>query len=418
MVRPLTPMGVDRPRPRRGERSWPRRLGAVLTSLCAIATTVVAAPAHAAGPGGPCALPRSQAHHSEGLDSWNPDYPRPVGRLDAVMIFLSFPDAKPFVSPERLAADHFPGTSRFFERASYGRFSLRVHPLKRWFKMPRPSGEYHIQRDWDGERRSTYLRDAVAVADKAVDFRRYNLVYLVADPDAPGVDSDATKVVNLEEPIRVDGAELHRVVTVFEHHPPDRNVLAHETGHVLDLPDLYHRPTDGKGDWDTHVGDWDIMGSQFGLSSEPFGWHKWKLGWLGPRQVDCVSGPGTTLHTLQPLETPMHPGRDNRTRVVVVRTGVTSAIVIEARGASGNDATTCTEGVLVYRVRSDTASGGGPIQVLDGHPAGHACWGESVYPPLADAPLGAGESLEADGVRVEVRGHTPAGAWTLRVRRG
>ncbi|MEU0459171.1 class F sortase, partial [Streptomyces sp. NPDC006129] len=29
---------------------------------------------------------------------------------------------------------------------------------------------------------------------------------------------------------------------------------------------LYHRPADGKGDWDTHVGDWDLMGSQFGLA--------------------------------------------------------------------------------------------------------------------------------------------------------
>lgn len=416
MVRPLTPMGVDRPR--RAERSRLRRFGAVLTCLCAIATTVVAAPAHATGPGGPCALPRSQAHHSEGLDTWNQDYPRPVGRLDAVMVFLSFPDSKPFVTPDRLAADHFPGTSRFFERASYGRFTLRVHPLKKWFRMPRPSGDYHIQRDWDGEQRSAYLRDAIAAVDKEVDFRRYNLVYLVADPDAPGVDSDATKVVNLEEPISVDGTELRRVVTVFEHHPPDRNVLAHETGHVLDLPDLYHRPTDGKGDWDTHVGDWDIMGSQFGLASEPFGWHKWKLGWLAPRQVDCVSGPGTTVHTVQPLESPMRPGPDARTRMVVVRTGVTSAIVVEARSATGNDSATCTEGVLVYRVRSDTASGGGPIQVLDGHPGGHACWGESVYPPLADAPLGAGEALEADGVRVEARGHLATGAWTVRVTRG
>ncbi|MEU3872834.1 MULTISPECIES: M6 family metalloprotease domain-containing protein [Streptomyces] len=411
-------MGVDPLRPRRPQRPRLRRAGAVLTSLCAIATTIAAAPAHTTGPGGPCALPRSQAHHSEGLDTWNPDYPRPLGRLDAVMIFLSFPDSRPVVTPDRLAADHFPGTSRFFERASYGRFTLRVHPLKRWLRMPRPSGEYHIQRDWDGERRSAYLRDAVAAADKTVDFRHFNLVYLVADPDAPGVDSDATKVVNLEEPIRVDGTELQRVVTVFEHHPPDRNVLAHETGHVLDLPDLYHRPTDGKGDWDTHVGDWDIMGSQFGLASEPFAWHKWKLGWLGPRQVHCVSSSGSTLHTLQPLESPMRGSGDGRTRMVVVRTGAASAIVVEARTANGNDAGTCTEGVLVYRVRSDTASGSGPIQVLDGHPAGHACWGESVYPPLADAPLGAGESLEADGVRVEVRGRAPTGAWNLRVTRG
>lgn len=413
MVRPQTPMGVDR-QPR-----W-RRAGAVVTSMCAIAaTTVVAGPAHAAGPGGPCALPRSQAHHSEGLDSWNPAYPRPLGHLDAVMVFLSFPGSRPRTTPAQLAADHFPGTSRFFDRASYGRFSLHPHPVNRWLRMPRSADSYRIQRDWDGDRRAAYLRDAIAAADRVVDFARYDLVYLVADPDAPGVDSDATKVVNLDRPVRVDGTVLRRIVTVFEHHPPDRNVLAHETGHVLDLPDLYHRPTDGKGDWDTHVGDWDLMGSQFGLASDPFGWHKWKLGWLTSRHVRCVRSPGSTLHALHALEAPMRPGIDSRARMIVVRTGETSAIVIEARGASGNDTTTCSEGVLVYRVLSDTASGGGPVQVLDAHPDSQACWGESVYPPLADAPLRAGESLSTgpDGVRVEVRDRTADGAWTVAVER-
>ncbi|MEV5505258.1 M6 family metalloprotease domain-containing protein [Streptomyces orinoci] len=404
-------MGVDRP--------LLRRAGAVLTALSAIAATVVAGPARAIAPGGPCALPRTQAHHSEGLDSWNPAYPRPDGRLDALMVFLAFPDSRPVTTPGQLVADHFPATSRFFERASYGRFSVRPHPLNRWFRMPRPSTAYHIQRDWDGELRSAYLRDAIAAVRGRVDFSDYGLVYLVADPDAPGVDSDATKVVNLDRPLRVDGTELRRVVTVFEHHPPDRNVLAHETGHVLDLPDLYHRPTEGKGDWDTHVGDWDLMGSQFGLAADPFAWHKWKLGWISRRQVACVTGRGESEHGIEPLEAPMRPGSDERTRLVVVRTGLTSALAMEARTASGNDTTTCAEGVLVYRVRSDTPSGAGPIQVLNGHPGSRACPGQAVYPPLADAPLGVGESLSSgmDGVRVTVTGHTPGGAWTVRVSR-
>src|SRR5690606_789726 len=193
--------------------------------------------------------------------------------------------------------------------------------------------------------------DALAVLAPLADLGAYDVVYLVADPGAPGVDSDATKVVNFDQPVTVGDDQLHRIVTLFERRPPDRNVLAHETGHVFDLPDLYHRPEDALGDWDTYVGDWDLMGSQFGLAPEPFAWHKWRLGWLDAGHVDCVVGPGTTQHTLQPLTAPLDrvpPEAD--TRLAVVRTGPDEVLVAEARTAAGNDADTCTAGVLLYLV--------------------------------------------------------------------
>ncbi|MER7485913.1 M6 family metalloprotease domain-containing protein [Streptomyces sp. NPDC126497] len=416
-----------------GVRPRLRSTAAMCTTMSALAATSMVSVPSAAGPfsTAPCALTRTTAHHSEGLDTWNAAYPRPARSLDAVMVFLSFPDSQPLTTPAELAADHFPATSRFFEQASYGRFTLRPHPLRRWFRMPRPSTEYAVRRDWTVAHRSAYLRDALSVVDRHVDFSRYDIVYLVADPDAPGVDSDATKVVNLDRPLRADGTDIRRVVTVFENHPPDRLVLAHETGHVFDLPDLYHRPVDGKGDWDTHVGDWDLMGSQFALAPDLFGWHKWKLGWLEPRQVRCVQDAGPVRLTLEPLGagagTPVTGaagapsfGLGRGTKLAVVRTGPDSVIALEARGPVGNDTEVCRQGVLVYRVSSDTRSGRGPIEVVDAHPRTGACAGDSVYPPLADAPVALGESFTVPGesVRVEVEGRTASGAWTVRISTG
>jgi M6 family metalloprotease-like protein len=380
---------------------------------------LVAGPAVADSAAGPCALRRTAAHHSMGVDSWNGAYPRPARTLDAVMIFLSFPDSVPAYAPDELAADHFPATSRYFERASYGKFALRPHPQRQWVRMKKASTAYGIKRDWDARRRSAYLRDAITAADPTVDFSRYDIVYLVADPDAPGVDSDATKVVNLAQPMSADGADVSRVVTVFERRPPDRNVLAHETGHVFDLPDLYHRPMDGKGDWDTYVGDWDVMGSQFGLAPDLFAWNKWKLGWLDPRAVRCVQKEAEVI-ALEPLAAAPVRGGSLGTRLAVVRTGQDTALAIEARGATGNDVATCTEGVLLYRVRSEAASGGGPVEVVDTHPGTGACWDESVYPPLADAPLGVGETFTMRGetgerTRVEVADRSSTGAWTVKI---
>ncbi|UZJ31260.1 M6 family metalloprotease domain-containing protein [Streptomyces endophytica] len=413
MPRAQTPDGGDRRRL--------RRLAAVLTALSAlIATSIVAGPATASEAALPCALGRSEAHHSEGLDSWNGSYTRPDRPLDAVLIYLSFPDSRPAATPQALAREYFPATSAFFERASYGRFRLRPHVHRPWVRMPRSSVSYGIQRDWDAGRRAAYLRDAVAAADPSVDFGRYDVIYFVADPGAPGVDSDATKVVNLDQPMHADDHELRRFVTVFEQSPPDRNVLAHETGHVFDLPDLYHRPQSGKGDWDTYVGDWDLMGSQFGLAPDPFAWHKWKLGWIADNQVDCVDLARPGLYSLRTLTAPLEPRGQRRPRLLVLRTGPDSALAIEARSALGNDRSLCSEGVLAYRIDSATASGSGPVHVLDGHPATSACWGTSVYPPLADAPLGVGESMDdaQDGVRIQVAGRTGDGDWAVKIGRG
>ncbi|MEU3984084.1 M6 family metalloprotease domain-containing protein [Streptomyces sp. NPDC026672] len=434
MPRPLPLRGLSRGAlarlTRTDARPRLRSTAAVFTTMSALAATSILTGPSVAEPfsTAPCALQRTGAHHSEGVDTWNAAYVRPRRSLDAVMVFLSFPDAVPRTTPAELTADHFPATSRFFTQASYGRFTLRPHALDRWIRMPRPSTSYDIRRDWSVERRGAYLRDALAAADREVDFSRYDIVYLVADPDAPGVDSDATKVVNLDTPVRLDGTDVRRVVTVFEKHPPDRLVLAHETGHVFDLPDLYHRPVDGKGDWDTYVGDWDLMGSQFGLAPDLFAWHKWKLGWLDPRQVVCVRGAGPTRLTLEPLaageETPVEGaagspsfGLGDGVKLAVVRTGPDSALAFEARGPAGNDRAECRQGVLVYRVHSGAESGGGPIEVVDAHPRTEACWEGSVYPPLADAPVSLGESftVPGEGVRVEAQSRTTSGAWTIKI---
>ncbi|MFC9845405.1 M6 family metalloprotease domain-containing protein [Streptomyces sp. NPDC060223] len=444
---------------RDGAPRW-RSTAAVFTSMSALAaTSLLPGPALAEPRSDLCALKRTEAHHSEGLDTWNAAYTRPTRALDAVMVFLSFPDSAPQTTPAELTADYFPATSHFFERASYGKFTLRPHPGRDWIRMPHPSTAYAIQRDWNSAHRAAYLRDAIAVADGQVDFSRYDIVYFVADPDAPGVDSDATKVVNLDTPMRADGKDIRRVVTVFEKHPPDRLVLAHETGHIFDLPDLYHRPVDAKGDWDTYVGDWDLMGSQFGLAPDLFGWHKWKLGWLEPRQVACVRGRGSTRLTLEPLGAgPARIGAagglgdsgassvssgsvvsgasgvssgsvvsgartfgsGRGTKLAVARTGPGSVLAFEARGSAGNDGSTCTQGVLVYRVRSEAQSGRGPIEVLDAHPHSESCWEDSVYPPLADAPVALGETFTVPGenVRIEVEDRTASGAWTIKITTG
>jgi hypothetical protein len=110
-------------------------------------------------------------------------------------------------------------------------------------------------------------------------------------------------------------------------------------------------------------------------------------------------------------------GSGRGTKLAVVRTGPDSELAFEARGSGGNDGATCSQGILVYRVRSETESGGGPIEVVDAHPHHESCWEDSVYPPLADAPVALGESFTVPGenVRIEVEDRTASGAWTVKI---
>jgi len=73
---------VPRPLPRPRLRTS----AAVFTTLSALAASSLAGVPSVAEPfsTAPCALTRTTAHHSEGLDTWNAAYPRPVRSLDAV----------------------------------------------------------------------------------------------------------------------------------------------------------------------------------------------------------------------------------------------------------------------------------------------------------------------------------------------
>jgi M6 family metalloprotease-like protein len=127
--------------------------------------------------------------------------------------------------------------------------------------------------------------------------------------------------------------------------------LNHEAGHTIGFPDLYmYSPTKVAGVnvnqffW---VGGWDIMGNIGGHANDYAGIQKYKLRWLRDDQVDVVSQPGSTTHSITPLETP------GGSKIVVIRTGVSTAYVAEFRtklGVDGLDNRAKYQGVLLYRI--------------------------------------------------------------------
>ena len=102
------------------------------------------------------------------------------------------------------------------------------------------------------------------------------------------------------------------------------------------------------------------------------------------------------LDTISPIK------RADGTKAVVVRTGETTAYVIESRRRIGLDAEACSEGVLVYSVESPLHAGQGPVRIVDATP------GSAVTPGCSDLDIATLESGDArtlvlpGGVTVEL----------------
>ena len=284
---------------------------------------------------------------------------RPAGRIRAVMLFVDFPDLHSSESTSTLYNRLVPRSRAWFNEVSYGRVQLDVAPLNRWVRMPHSLGHYGLRDGISWPEHHDYMADAIGAADAAVDFSGYQVVYVVA---AKGTSVERSPAFQAYpgSGIQADGTELRYGATFFQDTRSDAryaaNVLIHETGHILGLPDLYDVPNPVFWTLFRFTGAWDMMSW-----NEPGGhflaWEKWKLGWLDPSQLTCLDGPGELTTTITPLE------RAGGLKAIVVPMGISSAYLVEVRKRIGEDTRLCEDGVLIYSVDASVRTGNGPVRV-------------------------------------------------------
>ncbi|WP_345624117.1 M6 family metalloprotease domain-containing protein [Streptomyces ziwulingensis] len=419
-------------------RIRPRRVAALgsVTALTLVVSTSAGtghlAPGATATGAGPAALSRSSAHGpcmitggpeiqmSEGVPTTR-GYSRSTGTVRALNLMVDFSDAPGEGRALDRYAEFFPQTQKWFRTSSYGRLDYRPEaPVRDWLRMPRPFGEYGIERGapFDPGYRDL-VQDIVATADPEVDFRAYDLLNVLITPNAGPSALDTVLSVtfagNTEAPV-ADGVPVANASFVYSRQDDgsgsyDRTgyrVLPHENGHVFGLPDLYTQEGGGA------VGHWDIMSEDWGANNDLVGWHKWKLGWLDAEQVHCASAPGTKEYDLTPLARPHGP------KLVFVPLDARSGYAVELRTREGNDETVCRPGILVYRVDADIDTGMGPVTVHDSRRDSGGCTrSPNVHAELSDATFTPGESFEdpQHGLKIVVAAADLAGDHRIRVTR-
>ncbi|MFN2469935.1 MAG: hypothetical protein ABR583_02895 [Gaiellaceae bacterium] len=388
-----------------------------LTNVVTSVADAPAVPAAVSGPGcSPSLTPGAGTFHSEGPTDYGM-WLRPSGELRAVMIFVDFPDAEQAEATTDLHALLVPEAQVWFANVSSGAMSLSVAPRHQWYRMPKPSSAYGFSDGLTFDEHRAYIVDALAAAAE-VDFAGYQILYVVSSKGAAIPVSPAFHA-QPGSGVTADGNELRHAATFgADIRTPiagyGAHVLEHETLHMFDLPDLYEVGVPTFPDFLRFVGGWDPM-SWVAPGAHPLAWHKWKLGWLGAGAIRCLDATGTLAETLTPLAVP------GGVKALVLKTGPSTAYVVEAREPLGKDAGLCDNGVLVYFVDATISSGAGPIRLRGGNappePLEIARCGPRLDAPLDTGPIEVAtyEDKQA-GVKVEVLAATPE-AYRVRVTR-
>ena len=276
----------------------------------------------------------------------------PLGRDDAVILFIDYPDSPGLPGAPEGQAKFLAPDPAWFDEVSNGRFSVTVTPVTRWIRMPAPVSAYlPIYTHW-----LQYAEDAIRAADPFVDFSQYEHVTFWSSSSLTGNPALSLPAAGLPNGISVDGTRVKfgnfLSGDIASQGQNATKTWTHELLHTLGLPDLAGRAVG----WDPLA-----VGSEPPSLTHLIGWHKWLLGWIDPPQLTCLSAPGTLEETLTPI------AERGGKKLVVVPISSTFAYAVEVRKRIGFDKNACEEGVLVYSIDSTKLSYEDPI-ILAGPP--------------------------------------------------
>jgi len=287
--------------------------------------------------------------------------PRILTLLIAFEDMLGFTD--PAIVDDRIygngEAEAFPYESmtNFYRRSSYGQLEIAGSTLG-WYTTPYPRSE--VVESYIG--RQALIKEVITHYDtEGHDFSQYDndgdgtIDYLVIVwTGAHGEWADfwwGYKTSFWNDDFTVDGVEVGTYSWQWENYTwPGEftpEVLIHETGHALGLPDYYDYddaigPKGGVGGMDQMDGNW---GDHNAFS-------KWVLGWLEPEIYN------QDLHSIVFSPSDAFPDAAVLMHGDPVTDPYAEYYLVQARQPEGNDAELPTRGVLIWHIDARTDADG------------------------------------------------------------
>lgn len=330
----------------------------------------------------------------------HPDYVLSDDRKIVVqLIYVDAPDQKADTKPSDDASFWIDGAGGYLRDVTDGQIDFEWRYEDTYFRLERKFSSFGITRTQQGNARN-FIQAAIDASDVKVDFTDVDMVVVVPPPKISKKLIDYSPAIPLTKAngFDVDEGRVYRgtLAGADTRWKEGYLLIAHEIGHLLGLADYYShkwRPGDEFFDQFRFMGEYDGMNNAAGRGREWTAWSRWLLGTLDESQVRCIdasSSPLTTTHQIWSISSHVF-----KEKMVVVRTGLSTAFVIESRKSQRNDKgiTSNNEGLLVYKIDTKIKNGNGPLRIVRK---------KSLEDPmLVDAPLRFGEFVEVSGFKIE-----------------
>ncbi len=278
------------------------------------------------------------------------------GDVRFTVLFVDFSDVPATQSPKDVMAIISPQAEKFFSAVSYGKLNLVLMPNYKWIRMNKPSSEYGMSRGGTFDSHRNYIQEAIDLAGPAIDYSKTDAILVLANPSVKAIDFGPGFSPLPGFGVIAGGREIDNGATSGSDLTgwgwPWFN---HEIGHTMSLIDLAG-PLPSNHLWYTYTGDFSVMGNPSGRAPEYFAWERWQLGWLKDDQVICATERSAHAN-LTPIE------RVGGTKMLVIPTGATTAVIVESRHAEGYDKTIPKSGPLVYTIDTRLSSHDGAIRI-------------------------------------------------------
>jgi len=318
------------------------------------------------------------------------------------VILVQFSDRPNGTSPTQAYAS-IKGLNGYYDEDSYGQVSFLTDVTPSagaWYTLPKPMTYYGADTSTSD---NDLIHDSLQAAyNSGVSISNYKFSIIVhAGNDEAMPPHNANDIHSFTIPGYTFRPNLLTSITISSSVVSELDpvgVWAHESGHLLGLPDLYDLtqgidPTNNfLGYWDLMaLGEWDpntgnpLQPSPGTFPAQHSAWSKIQLGFISGSNIANVTAGESTNVTINNLETQTTNVQAVKVPIAFNSDGTSTYYLLEMRAkigtydqylpfASGYP----SAGLLIYKVNESIPNGMGSVRLIDAHPGGD----------LNDAPFG------------------------------